>query len=74
MRGEEDMKLTGFKKPKRVKAGESRDKARKMRDELHTAKKVGKIAAPRVVKRARTRSLRRIAKEVLKEFQTKFNR
>lgn len=51
----------------------SRDKVRKMRDDSHAVKKIGKITTPLADKRAGTRANRRVTKEVLKEVQTKFN-
>jgi hypothetical protein len=51
----------------------SRDKVRKMRDDSHAVKKIGKITTPPADKRAGTRANRRVTKEALKEVQTKFN-
>jgi hypothetical protein len=72
MPSEEAMKSTGMKS-KRAKANGSRDKDRKMRDDSHAAKKIGKIRTPLAEKRTDTRARRRVTKEVLKEVQTKFN-
>jgi len=66
------MKSTGMKS-KRAKANGSRDKDRKMRDDSHAVKKIGKIRTPLAEKRTDTRANRRVTKEALKEVQTKFN-
>jgi hypothetical protein len=73
MPSEEAMKSTG-QKSKPAKAGSgSRDKDRKMRDDSHAVKKIGKIKTPLAEKRTDTRAGRRVTKEILKEVQTKFN-
>ncbi len=66
------MKSTGMKS-KRAKANGSRDKARKMRDDSHAAKKIGKIKTSLAEKRTGTRARRHVTKEILKEVQTNFN-
>jgi hypothetical protein len=74
MRLEEAMKSTGKKsKQAGAKASVSRDKVRKMRDDSHAAKKIGKSTIPLADRRAGTRAQRRGMKEELKEVQTKFN-
>jgi hypothetical protein len=74
MPSEEAMKSTGQKsKPAKANGSGSRDKVRKMRDDSHAAKKIGKIRTPLAEKRTDTRARRRVTKEVLKEVQTKFN-
>jgi hypothetical protein len=71
---EESMKSTGKKsKLAPAKTSVSRDKARKMRDDFHAVKKIGKIRAPLAERRSDTRAQRRITKEILKEAQTKLN-
>jgi hypothetical protein len=55
------------------KTSVSRDKARKMRDASHAAKKIGKITTLHAEKRSATRANRHVTKEALKEVQTKFN-
>jgi hypothetical protein len=71
---EEAMKSTGSKsKQGQAKASVSRDKVRKMRDDSHAEKKIGKSTIPLADKRAGTRANRRVTKEALKEVQTKFN-
>jgi hypothetical protein len=55
------------------KVSGSRDKDRKMRDDSHAVKKIGKIKTPLAEKRTDTRARRRVTKEILKEVQTKFN-
>jgi hypothetical protein len=71
---EEAMKSTG-KKSKRApaKTSLSRDKARKIRDDSHAAKKLGRIRTPLAERRSDTRAQRRVTKEILKESQTKLN-
>jgi hypothetical protein len=56
-----------------AKTSVSRDKVRKMRDDSHAAKKIGKSTTPLAEKRSGTRANRRVTKEALKEVQTKFN-
>ena len=56
-----------------TKTSVSRDKVRKMRDDSHSAKKIGKTTTPLAEKRSNTRAQRRVTKEALKEVQTKFN-
>jgi hypothetical protein len=68
------MKSKGSKsKRARGNTSESRDKARKMRDDFRAAEKIGKSRTPLAEKRAGTRAGRRVTKEILKEVQTKFN-
>jgi hypothetical protein len=71
---EEAMKSSG-KKSKQAppKTSVSRDKARKMRDDSHAVKKIGKIRTPLADRRSDTRAQRRVTKEILKEAQTKLN-
>lgn len=68
------MKSTG-KKSKRAPArtSVSRDKSRKMRDDSHAVRKLGKIRTPLAERRSDTRAQRRVTKEILKEAQTKLN-
>jgi hypothetical protein len=71
---EEAMKSTGKKsKQAPAKSSVSRDKARKMRDDSHAVKKIGKIRTPLADRRSDTRAQRRVTKEILKEAQTKIN-
>jgi len=72
---EEAMKSKGIMKSKQSKAAksESRDKVRKMRDDFRAAEKIGKTKPAQAEIRAGTRARRRVTKEVLKEFQEKFN-
>jgi hypothetical protein len=68
------MKSTGKKsKPTKAKTSVSRDKARKMRDDSHAVKRIGKIRTPLAERRAETRAQRHVSKEVLKEVQSKLN-
>lgn len=68
------MKSTGKKsKQAGAKGPVSRDKARKMRDDSHAAKKIGKIRIPLAERRTDTRARRHVTKEMLKEVQTKFH-
>jgi hypothetical protein len=74
MPSEEAMKSKGMQsKQAQAKTSVSRDKVRKMRDDSHAVKKIGKITTPLADKRAGTRANRRVTKEALKEVQTKFN-
>jgi hypothetical protein len=63
------------KKSKRTqaKASVSRDKTRKMRDDSHAVKKIGKIRTPLADRRSETRAQRHVTKEHLKEVQSKLN-
>jgi hypothetical protein len=72
---EEVMKSKGIMKSKQSKAAksESRDKVRKLRDDFRAAEKVGKTKPAQSEIRSGTRARRRLTKEVLKEFQGKFN-
>jgi hypothetical protein len=72
---EEAMKSKGIIKSKQSKVtkSESRDKVRKMRDDFRAAKKIGKTKPAQAEIRSGTRARRRVTKEVLKEFQEKFN-
>jgi hypothetical protein len=71
---EEAMKSTGKKsKQAPAKTSLSRDKARKIRDDSHAAKKLGRIRTPLAERRSDTRAQRRVTKEILKESQTKLN-
>ncbi|HXN17989.1 MAG TPA: hypothetical protein VN875_06625 [Candidatus Binatus sp.] len=68
------MKSTGKKsKQAQAKTSVSRDKVRKMRDDSHAVKKIGKIRTPLAERRSKTRALRHETKEVLKEVQSKLN-
>jgi hypothetical protein len=68
------MKSTDMKsKQGQGKGSGSRDKVRKMRNDSHAAKKIGKIRTPLAEKRTDTRARRRVTKEILKEVQTKLN-
>jgi len=78
VRGSQSMKSKGTSKGMQskqapAKTSVSRDKVRKMRDDSHAAKKIGKITTPLGEKRSGTRANRRVTKEALKEVQTKFN-
>ena len=68
------MKSTGKKsKQAQAKTSVSRDKARKMRDDSHAVKRIGKIRTPLAERRAETRAQRHVANENLKEVQSKLN-
>jgi hypothetical protein len=68
------MKSTGKKSKKgQAKTSVSRDKARKMRDDSHAVKKLGKIRTPLAERRSETRAQRHVSKEILKEVQSKLN-
>ncbi len=68
------MKSKGMKsKRAKAKGSVSRDKVRKMRDDSHAAKKIGKIRIPLAERRTDTRARRHVTKEMLKEVQTNFN-
>ena len=71
----EAMKSKGIMKSKQSKAAksESRDKVRKMRDDFRAAEKKSKTPVAEAEVRSATRARRRVTKEVLKEFQGKFN-
>ena len=68
------MKSTGKKsKQRQAKTSVSRDKSRKMRDDSHAVKKLGKLRTPLADRRSETRAQRHVTKEALKEVQSKLN-